>query len=314
MKAIAVFLAIVTLSALGAAQHMIGVFPDSWDVEMSPQLQRLLGASYEFESVGGPSPFHLDAETLLVELLPARVKPGEWSSKIDHFVPASRRLIKSLRASCQPQRTIVVIPKMGSAEPSFFVEEAVPLMKQVARESGSEIVDLNDPAFNSGDLATDEANKLFVTLVDVEHNPRSWKVVRATSEQADEGPAKNAIDNNPDTYWHTRYNPNPTKVPHEIVVDLGQDETLDGFSYLARQDGGVNGRVKDFEFYLSEDPNNWTAPVLKGTLQNSMNEQRLLFEHPVKGRYFRFRALSEVNGNIWTSIAELGVIRSAYPR
>jgi alpha-glucosidase len=97
-------------------------------------------------------------------------------------------------------------------------------------------------------------------------------------------------------------------VPHEIIFDLGNSHTINGFSYLARQDGGVNGRVKDFEIYLSENQAAWGEPALKGTLQNSINEQRLLFPQTATGRYLKFKALSEVNGNIWTSVAELGIL------
>jgi hypothetical protein len=301
--------------------HRVLVDLGGWASSVEPKLETLLGPGYQIywrnpsNAFGSLNErFLFPADVLLIDLTPPVPNKAAWSKSIDEFVPAGRRKIETAKGSCQPSRTVILVPKRPDQPPEFLSTEVAPLLKQIARETDSDLLDLNDSTFNSGNTATDEANVLFLALVDVEHNPGTWRVLKATSEQSDEGPSSNAIDNNPDTYWHTRYDPNATQVPHEIVIDLGQDETLDGFSYLARQDGGVNGRVKDFELYLGDDPDTWKAPILKGTLKNSMNEQRLLFEHSHRGRYLRFLALSEVNGNIWTSVAEIGVIRSRYPR
>ena len=63
---------------------------------------------------------------------------------------------------------------------------------------------------------------------------------------------KQAIDGDPDTYWHSEYDPVLAKQPHEIVIDLGKEIWLAGFKYLPRQDGGVNGNVKGYEIYVGD--------------------------------------------------------------
>lgn len=261
---------------------------------------------YVYDPLGHPLLPDPQSELWVMDMLPPSWQP--WPSQIDTFVPEVKGILA--KSGHNPRLIYLLLPRVDPSSPPAMSAQYIPLVKQVARESGANVIDLNDPAFHTSDPQADTLRKLYITFVKVQHNDGLWHVVRATSEQSDEGPARNAIDNNPDTYWHTRYDPNPTKVPHDIVIDLGQKETLAGFSYLARQDGGVNGRVKDFEVYLGDDPDHWAAPALKGTLQNTMNEQRLLFDHPATGRYLRFRALSEVNGNIWTSVAELGIMRS----
>ena len=63
-----------------------------------------------------------------------------------------------------------------------------------------------------------------------------WKVVFASSEQPDKGEGKeNAIDGDPGTIWHSRWTPDKPKHPHEIQIDLSEQLTLKGFTYLPRQ-------------------------------------------------------------------------------
>lgn len=267
------------------------------------ELQTLLGPDYEVISgfraraLDGPSP---NAVVWISDFTPADNGWAAWAANEDSFAESFGHLLARPQAqlSRAKQRLKLLLPP--GIQSRIYHEDYIPLATQLARENAIEVINLSQ--------SHDPVKDLYLALVTAQHNPGTWHVVFATSEQADEGPAKNAIDNNPNTYWHTRYDPNPTKVPHEIVIDFGSTQSLRGFSYLARQDGGVNGRVKNFEVYVSDDPNKWSEPVLKGTLQNTMDEQKLLFALPVQGRYMKFRALSEVNGNIWASAAELGIL------
>ena len=151
--------------------------------------------------------------------------------------------------------------------------------------------------------------------------PRAaWTLLFVDSQETvgENAPATNAFDGNPNTFWHTQWklaNPPP---PHEIQINLGAAYTLNGFAYLPRQDGCSNGTVKQFEFYVSADGVNWGTPVASGTFNYGSailncnggaipSIQRINFT-AATGRYIRFRALSEVNGNPWTSAAEINVL------
>jgi arylsulfatase A-like enzyme len=119
--------------------------------------------------------------------------------------------------------------------------------------------------------------------------------------------AISAIDGDPESHWHTSFSPKILEHPHELVIDLGKRYTVRGFRYLARQDGGWNGAVKDCEFYVSNRSDGFGEPVLKTAFAKSKRAQEALCE-PTTGRFVRVRVLSEVNGGPWASIAELGVI------
>jgi hypothetical protein len=79
------------------------------------------------------------------------------------------------------------------------------------------------------------------------------------------------------------------------------------FTYVARNDGNQNGMVKSYEVYLSTDGKSWGTPAAKGEFKNTTAMQVAKLNSPVEARYFKFVALSEINGNKWTSAAEVGI-------
>ena len=131
--------------------------------------------------------------------------------------------------------------------------------------------------------------------------------------------ATNAFDGKANTFWHTQWSaatiPPP---PHEIQINLGASYTMNGFIYLPRQDRCLNGAVKQYEFYVSPDGVNWGTAVAAGNFNYGSavltcggatipGAQQVNFKS-VTGQYIRFRALSEVNGNLWTSAAQINVL------
>lgn len=132
-----------------------------------------------------------------------------------------------------------------------------------------------------------------------------WKVIGFNSEEVnDPGRATMAIDNDVSTIWHTRWTTGNDPYPHFIYLDLGRKYKLFEFIYLPRQDGGENGRVKDYELYLADNLNDWGTVVAKGSFENNAAPKVVKIPEGKEGRYIHFRALSEVNGNPWASAAE----------
>lgn len=117
-----------------------------------------------------------------------------------------------------------------------------------------------------------------------------------------------AIDGDPRTLWHTQFSPTLVEHPHELVIDLGKSYEIEGFRYLARQDGGWNGAFAKTEFYISETADSFGDPVLTTTFKKLKPAQAADLETPQQGRYVKIRILSEVNDGPWASAAEIGVI------
>ncbi len=134
-----------------------------------------------------------------------------------------------------------------------------------------------------------------------------WKVSSVSSEQGGGEAAANAIDENPSTIWHTRYNPTTPKCPHEIVVDMNTYYRVAKFVYQGREDM-TNGRVAQYEFYVSNSATVWGAPVCSGTLNNSSEEQVIDIPSRPVGRYFRLIINSTHDNQGYASAAEIGII------
>ncbi|MCX4785156.1 MULTISPECIES: DUF6461 domain-containing protein [unclassified Streptomyces] len=113
----------------------------------------------------------------------------------------------------------------------------------------------------------------------------------------------------PDRRWGTTPDEPVPVPPHEIRIDMGSSKTIAGFAYLPRQDGSINGRVGQYEFYVSSDGTTWGSPVATGTFADDSSRKTVGFP-PTATRYIRFRALTAVDGGPYTTCATLSVIGS----
>ena len=134
------------------------------------------------------------------------------------------------------------------------------------------------------------------------------EVIFASSVEPSEGSAAAFADGDPSTFWHTMYSITMGIFPHWVDFDAGKEKTIKGFTYLPRQDGSPNGRVRDYEIYVSHDGKEWGTPVAKGTFSNDAKLHTVQLDRPVKARYIRFTALSEQRGADYACGAEFGII------
>ncbi|MGM0621875.1 MAG: discoidin domain-containing protein, partial [Bacteroidota bacterium] len=87
---------------------------------------------------------------------------------------------------------------------------------------------------------------------------------------------------------------------------LGREYQISQLNYLPRQSSS-NGRVKDFELYISNDTNNWGDAVAEGAFESGAGRKQIEFE-PQSGQFVKFKSLSEENGNPFTTVAELDFV------
>ncbi len=101
--------------------------------------------------------------------------------------------------------------------------------------------------------------------------------------------------------------------PHAITVDLTQPFKIRGIVQQARS-GASNGAIGDYAIYVTGDTpgedggDHWGEPICRGTFQKVDTPQRVEFAKPVEGRYLKLVALTELNGQPFTSIAELQIL------
>ena len=137
-------------------------------------------------------------------------------------------------------------------------------------------------------------------------NKSAWKLVSADSQHSG-NEAKLAFDGKNDTFWHTEWVGTEPRCPHTLIVDMADTYKVKAFTYLSRQDGNENGMVKAYEVYLSLDGKTWGQPVVSGEFKKTTSLQTATLKTPTVGRYLKLVAKSEINGNAWTSAAEIGI-------
>lgn len=150
------------------------------------------------------------------------------------------------------------------------------------------------------------------TLATSKPLPKSGWTVTSDSEESAFGAAL-VLDGNTNSYWHTRYTPNATTLPHNLVIDMKATTLVNGLTYLPRQDGSPNGRVGKYTVELSTDAITFKRAA-RGFFNND-NTLKQVYFIPAPARYVRFQALSEAqdSGNPWTSAAEINVLSNTLP-
>lgn len=143
----------------------------------------------------------------------------------------------------------------------------------------------------------------------MEEIPQSaMKIIYVDSEEkaAENGAAVNVLDGKADTFWHTEWSLKSPGYPHELIFELDRAYVIENFSYLPRKSSS-NGRIKDYQIFISNDAAAWGEPAAQGRWPNQTTQQIVKPAAPVSGKYVRLLALSEVNGNPWASAAEISL-------
>jgi alpha-L-fucosidase len=122
-----------------------------------------------------------------------------------------------------------------------------------------------------------------------------------------------AFDANAMTAWEHPMNRQPN-----LVIDLGQETTITGFTYLPEQKAykgmtipSKRGLVETYEFYVSADGKAWGTPVAQGrfgNIENNPIKQTIRLKTAVKGRYVRFVPKATVGKYASAVVAELEIL------
>ena len=134
------------------------------------------------------------------------------------------------------------------------------------------------------------ANK--VTEIDL-----SGASATATSEW-EKNPVRNLLDGNQRVAYHSAPE-DKDKFPVVITVDLGDVYTVSEIEYIPRIDDTTkHGIWTDFAVWASLDGDEYVPALENGALELHLNNQKIKFEKPVKGRYFEFEVNEGYRGYV----------------
>jgi len=138
--------------------------------------------------------------------------------------------------------------------------------------------------------------------------PLVSRAARISCDSEAEGyEARNAIDGDRGSIWHTPWGPGAPDYPHELCVELKEPAMIRGIRYLPRQDMS-NGWIQDYELYVSLDGKQWGKPVATGRFAADRRAKKVVFEKEYRAKYIRFVAIRGFGSQKFASVAELDVI------
>ena len=122
--------------------------------------------------------------------------------------------------------------------------------------------------------------------------------------QATEGPAELAVDEDPNTLWHTNWY-GTSRENHWFQFELTEGYLVDGLRYQPRQSGNTNGTITRYEIQVSDDGVSFRT-VKSGSWENDRNWKLANFTGE-KVKYVRLVALDAVTDNnyVFASASEI---------
>ncbi|MGB3774590.1 MAG: T9SS type A sorting domain-containing protein, partial [Leeuwenhoekiella sp.] len=135
----------------------------------------------------------------------------------------------------------------------------------------------------------------------------NWSIISISSQQNTTSfAAENVFDNDISSIWNTRYTSGFDQYPHEMVIDLGDQFNISGFTCVPRQDISGN-TISDFQLFLSEDGTNWGVPVAAGR----MSYWSELYFETKTARFMKLVGRADLNGSRFASASELKLITNS---
>jgi alpha-L-fucosidase len=128
--------------------------------------------------------------------------------------------------------------------------------------------------------------------------------ISSSSWSIADGTGKRLFDNDIRSIWKSAD-------MQPIVVNMGQELAISGFTYVPAETVGAEGVVTKYRVYVSNDAAVWTQMGGEREFENIRNNpiaQNVRFETPVKARYIKFEPTETTDNNGTFTVAEFGAI------
>ncbi len=133
------------------------------------------------------------------------------------------------------------------------------------------------------------------------------EMLSTDSQEESEGPIKNLIDGDPNTFFHSDWH-GQKPGPHSFQINLGEGHEVEGFSFFYKNRAtNPNGGFKKLTIQGSNDGTNWTDIIIidKGLPTDKGAEYT---SEPImaNGKYsmFKFVCTESYSGKDWFHMAE----------
>ena len=139
-----------------------------------------------------------------------------------------------------------------------------------------------------------------------------WEILYVSSEEptgeaANNDRAMHAIDIDVSTFWHLEWKEQEGSYPYTLTLDFKDTLDINGISILTR-DGTTNGRISEYELYISNDTNQWGEVQIKDIFtynkpNSGAQQETARYFGAIRGRFVKLGALSRRHADTYAMLA-----------
>lgn len=130
----------------------------------------------------------------------------------------------------------------------------------------------------------------------------------SSEESSKKDYAKNSIDGNINTIWHTAWNGSDSQ--RYITIKLDEDFFISAIEYVPRQDAS-NGRLKSGNVFVSMDGEEWKNVYTISNLENNKDIKIINLEEPVEAHYIKLVATENYGSGSFLSASMINLFEDS---
>lgn len=242
---------------------------------------------------------NVTSSKLRINILDARACPVISNIEVYH----APKLLEPPAIKRDKNGMITIMPFDSGLEVYYTTDGSDPSTASLLFEEPFEFPDKGQIKAIAVDPESNNLSAIHTEVFDI--SKTKWKVI--SPDQEKDPRVKFIIDDDAGSIWKSEASDH---VPQSVIIDLGDQLDISGFTYLPTQQRYIDGTVSQYQFYVSKDGKNWKSPVSSGEFSNIKNNpilQTKEFEQ-VSGRYIKFIGRKEIDDRNFITIAELGII------
>lgn len=134
-------------------------------------------------------------------------------------------------------------------------------------------------------------------------------MIETFTQETSEGPKKNLLDGDRNTYWHTAWSSGVAPLPHWVRVNFTEPASMGAIKYFFRNNATQNGRPTQIALETSENGTQWnrvwTSAAGLSVTTPVADEKTLPFDKNYTSKFFRIMILAAQGNTTWVALGDM---------
>ena len=139
-------------------------------------------------------------------------------------------------------------------------------------------------------------------------------MIETYTQETSEGPKKNLVDGDRNTYWHSAWSAGVAPLPHWVKIQFAEPTTMGVVKYFFRNNTTQNGRPTQIGLETSEEGvtwnNVWTSPAGLNVTTPAAEEKTLAFDKNYTAKYFRIMFLATQGNTTFVTLGDMSFFKT----